>query len=114
MGRLRRGYRQMFASEISEEELDWMVAETKGNTPDQSVTLGTDYRAQDWRPLLPSIGLPVLIITGRQSGAYPGCLYIAETIPNARLVTCEQSGHAPFYDEPEKFNATIAEFVDNA
>ncbi|MBV7335071.1 alpha/beta hydrolase [Chloroflexi bacterium TSY] len=44
MVRLRLGFRQMFATEISEEELDWMVDETKGNSPDQSVTLGPDYK----------------------------------------------------------------------
>ena len=81
--------------QVTDAELSWMVEDTIHNTPDQGVTLGPDYQAPDWRPLLPSLDSPVMIITGKQSGAYPGCVYMAEHIPNAHLVMCENSGHAP-------------------
>lgn len=112
MERLRFGYRQMFVNtEVPDDELDRLINDARHNTPDQGVTLGPDYNAQDWRPMLPSIDLPVMIITGRQSGAYPGCVYMAEHIPDARLVTFENSGHAPFYEEPDKFNMAVTDFV---
>ena len=62
--------------------------------------------------MLPSIDLPVLITTGGRSGAYPGCRYMYEHIPGARMEVFEDSGHALFYEEPYRFNAVVAEFVD--
>lgn len=110
--RKRFDLRQMFETAIvSDEELDRLIKASAGNSQDQGITLGADYRAQDWRSLCPAIDLPVLIVTGGKSGAYPGCLYMAEQIPGARLVTCERSGHAPFYEEPGKFNNAISNFV---
>ena len=89
-----------------------LLKESRENTPAQGVTLGPDYQAQDWRPMLPSIDLPVLITTGGRSGAYPGCKYMFEHIPGARMEVFEDSGHALFYEEPDRFNAVVAEFID--
>jgi pimeloyl-ACP methyl ester carboxylesterase len=94
---------------VTDEELKWMMA-SESNLP---VTLGADYRAQDWRPLCPVIGVPVLITAGRHSTALPGrCLYAAEHIPGANLIVFEQSGHCPFYTEADKFNRVVTEFVN--
>ncbi|MCY3772172.1 MAG: alpha/beta hydrolase [Gemmatimonadetes bacterium] len=111
--RRRWQLRKMFVSyDVSDGELDRFLAESRENTPAQGVTLGPDYRAQDWRPMLPSIDLPVLITTGRKSGAFPGCQYMFEHIPGARMEVFERSGHVLFYEEPDRFNAVVSEFVD--
>lgn len=112
--RRRRQLRSMFVSyDVSDEELDVLLEESRYNTPAQGVTLGPDYRAQDWRPLLPSIDLPVLITTGGKSGAFPGCRHMYQHIPGARMEVFERSGHVLFYEEPDRFNAVVAEFVDS-
>ena len=112
--RRRWELRKMFVSlDVSDEELDILLEESRDNTPAQGVTLGPDYRAQDWRPLLPSIDLPVLIMTGGRSGAFPGCKYMYEHIPGARMEVFERSGHVLFYEEPDRFNAVVAGFVDS-
>ncbi|MDE2728425.1 MAG: alpha/beta hydrolase [Gemmatimonadota bacterium] len=110
--RKRRQLRDMFVSlDVPDAELDVLLEESRENTPAQGVTLGPDYQAQDWRPMLPSIDLPVLIATGRKSGAFPGCRYMHEHIPGARMEVFEDSGHALFYEEPDRFNAVVAEFI---
>ncbi len=112
--RKRRQFRSMFVSrEVSDDELDRLLEESRENTPAQGVTLGPDYHAQDWRPLLPSIDLPVLITTGARSGAFPGCKHMYEHIPGARMEVFERSGHVLFYEEPDRFNAVVAGFVDS-
>jgi len=112
--RRRRQFRQMLVGiEVTDGELDRLLAESRGNTPAQGVTLGPDYEVQDWRPLLPSIILPVMITTGKKSGAFPGCLHMARNIPGARLEIFENCGHALFYEDPDRFNAVIADFVHN-
>lgn len=111
--RRRWQLRNMFVSlDVPDAELDRFLEESRENTPAQGVTLGPDYQAQDWRPMLPSIDLPVLITTGGRSGAFPGCKYMYEHIPGARMEVFEGSGHALFYEEPERFNAVVTEFVD--
>ena len=111
--RRRRELRKMFVSlDVPDDELDRLLEESGENTPAQGVTLGPDYRAQDWRPMLPSIDLPVLITTGGRSGAFPGCRYMYEHIPSARMEVFEDSGHALFYEEPDRFNAVVTGFVD--
>ncbi len=111
--RRRRELRKMFVSlDVPDDELDRLLEESRENTPAQGETLGPDYRAQDWRPMLPSIDLPVLITTGGRSGAFQGCRYMYEHIPGARMEVFEGSGHALFYEEPDRFNAVVAEFVD--
>ena len=111
--RKRRQLRNMFVSlDVPDAELDVLLEESRENTPAQGVTLGPDYQAQDWRPMLPSIDLPVLITTGGRSGAFPGCRYMFEHIPGARMEVFEDSGHALFYEEPDRFNAVVTEFVD--
>ncbi len=111
--RRRWELRNMFVSlDVPDAELDVLLEESRENTPAQGVTLGPDYQAQDWRPMLPSIDLPVLITTGGRSGAFPGCRYMYEHIPGARMEVFEGSGHALFYEEPDRFNAVVAGFVN--
>ena len=95
---------------LTDDEKAWMI-ESRADTPG-SQTLGDDYLAQDWRPLCPTIDLPVLVATGRHAGAYMGCVYAAEHIPGAKLEVFENSGHALFYEEADKFNRVVADFVD--
>jgi non-heme chloroperoxidase len=37
--------------------------------------------------------------------------YLAERIPGTELVVFEESGHVPMREEPERFNAVLAEFA---
>ena len=110
----RRSMRRMVSPEnpdaLPEEELDWMLA-ASGEIP-EAATLTADGTAKDWRPLCPIIDVPVLIASGRHSGALPGCKYAAEHIPGARLKLFAHSGHALFYTEADKFNQVVADFVN--
>ena len=65
------------------------------------------------RSLFPQIRLPVLVCVGRQSKVFPwqGSAYVGEHIAGAKTVFFEHSGHMPFYEEPEKFNQVVREFV---
>ncbi len=111
--RRRRELRKMFVSlDVPDAELNVLLEESRKNTPAQGDTLGPDYQAQDWRPMLPTIDLPVLITTGAKSGAYPGCKFMYDHIPGARMEVFEGSGHALFYEEPDRFNAVVTGFVD--
>ena len=73
----------------------------------------TDHTHLDWRDLLPRIDLPVLVCVGRQSKVFPwqGSAYVGEAVPDARTVFFENSGHMSFYEEADKFNTVVKDFV---
>ena len=112
----RRSMRTMlgpvYGPQATHAEIDRLADSASGYAP-AGETLGPDYHAQDWRPLCPAIKVPVLVTTGRHSGALPGCRYAANHIPGARLEIFEDSDHAPFYSEAEKFNRAVTDFVND-
>lgn len=67
----------------------------------------------DYRGLLGRLRVPVLLCYGAKSASFPTKVgeYMREQIPNSELVMFEQSGHSPFWEEPEKFNAAVARFA---
>ncbi|OAI39109.1 alpha/beta hydrolase [bacterium SCGC AG-212-C10] len=65
--------------------------------------------------LVPALRMPVFFFLGRNDHWVPpeiSCAYFDMLIaPSKRLVWFEESGHEPFADEPEKFNALMMELV---
>ena len=72
-----------------------------------------DLANSDWRPLMPELSLPTLIVHGAKSLACPTDVgsWMERAIPASRLCMFAESGHAPFWEEPERFNAEVARFV---
>ena len=101
----------VYGPRATDGEIDRLTDSASGYAP-AGETLGADYHAQDWRPLCPAITVPVLVTTGRYSGA-PGCQYAADHIPAARLEIFEDSEHGLFYSEADKFNRVVADFVND-
>lgn len=76
-------------------------------------TIMADHTHLDWRDLLPKITLPTLVLVARKGKIFPweGSAYVGEQIPGAKTVFFEEGGHMLFYEEAEKFNRVVAEFV---
>lgn len=71
---------------------------------------------EDIRGFLHKIEIPVLLIHGSDDQI---CLpsaskYMSKIIPNSKLVIFEGSGHAPFLDDPKRFNKTVRSFFRGA
>lgn len=67
----------------------------------------------DLKPLLPQIKVPTLITVGRHDWITPPSASeeIHRLIPGSKLVIFENSGHSPQLEEPEKWQATVREFL---
>jgi pimeloyl-ACP methyl ester carboxylesterase len=80
--------------------------------PEHRATLLIDHAFQDWRDVLPRITLPTLVVGGVM---FPqGMNYLAAQIPQARLevFTADELGtHFMFWENPDKFNRVLAEFL---
>lgn len=63
----------------------------------------------DLRAQLDALSMPTLIIHGKQDAIVPfaASCALADTLPNARLQTFEDCGHAPFLTQPEAFNTIL-------
>jgi pimeloyl-ACP methyl ester carboxylesterase len=62
---------------------------------------------------LDGISVPTLIIVGANDTPFlAGTDYMAAKIPNARKVVIPDAGHASNIDQPEAFNRTVLEFLD--
>jgi non-heme chloroperoxidase len=107
----------MFASDNppSAEDLEWWKDQSTSVPDLTALALWVSFSSQDWRPLLPKIDVPVLLAHGAKSQLYPTPVWeaLAEKIPVTKTKIFANSGHSPFWEEPEEFNAAVIEFVDS-
>jgi pimeloyl-ACP methyl ester carboxylesterase len=67
----------------------------------------------DHRGRLARISCPAVIAQGRhdRKQRYEGAIHLANAMPDARLVTFEDSAHMPMVEETGAFNAVLLDFV---
>jgi pimeloyl-ACP methyl ester carboxylesterase len=96
------------------EDRERVVREFAAHDGDAMADLWTSMAAEDARPILPELKLPVRVIHGALSEAYSPetSRFLVETLPDAELVSFARSGHAPHLEEPERFASAVAEFAD--
>jgi pimeloyl-ACP methyl ester carboxylesterase len=94
-------------------EADRAAEAFAANDPDAIGALWESLVEADFRPLLPSIRQPTLVVHGAHSHLYGADTagHLVAALPNARAVTFDRSGHAPHLEQPDLFNATLREFA---
>jgi non-heme chloroperoxidase len=111
VSRTREFIRTMFKQPQSEAYLE-KIADSSLLTPTNTVmTLMENYILQDFRPLLPHIEVPTLVVTVKE----PFLDYmqqVQKSLPQGRLEVVESAGHALFVDQPEAFNRILDGFID--
>ena len=67
----------------------------------------------DVRPILPTISVPTLVLHARDDPAVPvqAGRYIADHIPEARMVELRGADHAPWFTEPDRLVAEVEELL---
>jgi pimeloyl-ACP methyl ester carboxylesterase len=105
---------KLFRSELTAAELDWMVEEVTMIPPTVAAAVAFDEITRDYRAMLGGIKVPTLVCFGRHDLflSPDNGQYLADATPGARLVMFDDSGHAPQWDEPERFNREVRSFVD--
>lgn len=106
----------MFAAgkPVDPETLEWWLDESTGVSDLVAQALWVSVSSQDWRPLLPKIDVPVLLLHGAKSQLFPNPVweYLEKHLPSSTTFVFENSGHSPFWEEPEVFNRVLTEFVE--
>jgi pimeloyl-ACP methyl ester carboxylesterase len=95
------------------DEVETIVRNTMLTPPLAGARMLEDHGVIDWRDMLDTITIPVLVCVGRydRNAPLPAAQHVAEAVPNGRLVIFEKSAHAPFYEEPEEFNRVLEQFL---
>jgi pimeloyl-ACP methyl ester carboxylesterase len=112
--RVRGGFvPHLFVTPLTDDELEWMVEEITMIPPTVAAAVAFDEVTRDYRSTLADIKVPTLVCFGRhdQFLSPDNGPYLADAIPGARLVMFDHSGHGPFWDEPERFNAEVDRFI---
>ena len=80
---------------------------------DAMAHLWLSLAALDFRPALPRLPVPSLVLHGLRSRLYGAetAAHLTALLPRARRLGLERSGHAPHLEEPEALNAAIAGFA---
>jgi proline iminopeptidase len=75
--------------------------------------LNADLGRVDMGPMLARLKMPVLVLTGRfDANVAPSTAWkIHKAIAGSRFEVFEQSGHLPFFEEPEAFERSIDRFL---
>ncbi len=106
--------RALHASEPSEEYLEDLVEAVMQIPTNTAVTLLANLmliEERDWRPVLDEMELPFLYLASSQEWARAIAEGVSERWPQGRGAVVEDSGHAAFVDEPERFNQALEEFL---
>ncbi|MFG2172879.1 proline iminopeptidase-family hydrolase [Streptomyces niveus] len=81
------------------------------NGPSEFHVIGT---LKDWslEDRLPDIAVPTLVISGAHDEATPVTVRpFNDLVPDVRWEIFEDSSHMPHFEEPERFRATLVEFL---
>lgn len=106
----------MFAQPIRtelREIADWASAEFARNDPAAMAAVWASLVDQDLRGMIAGIRQPTLVVHGGRSQLYGDgtAAHLVATLPDARALRFEASGHAPHLEEPDRFNHALNEFV---
>jgi pimeloyl-ACP methyl ester carboxylesterase len=92
---------------------EWAGAQFARNDPAAIGALWSSLVGADFRPLLPRIAQPTLVVHGAQSHLYGADTadHLVAALPDAKAVEFAESGHAPHLEQPELFNRTLRDFA---
>jgi pimeloyl-ACP methyl ester carboxylesterase len=67
----------------------------------------------DWRSHLPRISAPTMVLWGEHDAICPPTIgqSIADMIPDARLVVIEGAAHDPMWEQPDRFDEEVVDFL---
>ena len=113
-----RGLMDHFLPEMVKDELapdahDALVEETLRVGANAGTCILLDQSLQDYREQLASYDVPTLLVWGADEKliAAANGPWLEATQPAAELVVFEHSGHCPMWEEPERFNQVVGDWI---
>jgi len=105
----------MFKQRPSEAEINWVVEELMRTPIWIAEAAYSDFLMSDYAKSLPAIKVPTIVFAANSSIFPRGIAMgkaIADQVPQGTLVPFEDAGHILFYEQPQKFNMALMNFVN--
>jgi non-heme chloroperoxidase len=105
---------RMFKQKPSDAEMDWVVAEMMKTPPWIAEAAYSDFVMSDHARSLPAIQVPVIVFAANSGVFCNGIAMgkaIAGQVPQGTFIPFEDAGHILFYEQPQKFNAALTDFI---
>ncbi len=101
-----------FASEVSQQVVDWLTDLFLQSSPLAAASLG-DLGPLDQRATLASLQVPILAYVGAKDEVVDPavCRSVADYATDVTLVECKETGHTPFIEESELYHRELLGFV---
>lgn len=112
-----RAFADLFIPEADGARLAWFVDYQRAATsPGVAAGFLRATHRIDVRPLLPGLDIPALVLHRREDRVIPFDLgvYLAETLPSARLHPLQGEHHLPYFGDSDAVVAGIQEFLANS
>ncbi len=105
---------RMFRQKPSDTDMDWVVTEMMKTPPWIAVAVYSDFVMSDYARALPTIKVPVIVFAA-DSGVFCKGIAMGKAfagqVPHGTFIPFEDAGHILFYEQPQKFNAALSDFV---
>ena len=106
---------RLFTDDFPATRLEWILSENLKLPRNHAARLLLELAAHDWRDVIQRIRLPTLVFGGRASIFNPASQqWIARQIPGAEVEIFEEDeggGHFMWLENPNKFHATLRQFL---
>ena len=105
---------QLFKQGAASPFVAWAVSQMQKTPAPVAAAAFDGLLAADLRGALEKLAVPTAVLHGRHDTLTPlaGGEELAKEIPDAALTVFEESGHAPFLEEPEAFNQALVRLLD--
>jgi len=98
--------------DLPKQDVSFIIAENLKTPAEYAARLELHHWLTDWRDIIPAINIPTLIVSGRKSFInWKSQAWIHEKIANSKIEFFEERGHFMFFEEPERFNRVVKNFI---
>ena len=105
--------KSFFSMPPAEDDLHWMTCEMMKTPTGVYCSILEDSWGSDFRPMLAQITIPTVICVASKGLTPPDIAqFMVQTKPRARLERFDNCGHMLFWEQPEKFNQMVSDFVE--
>jgi non-heme chloroperoxidase len=104
---------EMFKNEPTKTEQAGFVKAISAVGANAGSVILVNQTLQDYRDLIPRFTVPHLLVWGRDEkvGKLAAADWLHRELPSSELHVFAESGHCPMWEEPEKFNALLTDWI---
>jgi non-heme chloroperoxidase len=104
---------EMFKNQLTEQDQARFVKAICAVGANTGSVILVNQTLQDYRERIGRFTVPHLLVWGRDEkvGKLAAADWLHHELPRSELHVFEESGHCPMWEEPEKFNALLTEWV---